>query len=73
MMKWAKGSGGLTGGRRLHNSAREIWVNTLSECSTTHMAMLAVTGLDGKSSDQVELGIRKGADEERWVRSAESY
>jgi hypothetical protein len=56
MMKWAKGRGGLTLGRGMHDSARAMWVNTLSECTTIHMAMSAFTGLDGQSSDHAELG-----------------
>jgi len=56
LMKSAKGRGGLTRGRGMHDSVRHTWTSTMSECASIHLAMSSVTGLLSQNLEHSEIG-----------------
>lgn len=56
LMKSAKGRGGLTRGRGMHDTVRHTWTSTMSECAGIHLAMITATGLLNDASDHAEVG-----------------
>jgi hypothetical protein len=46
MMRTNKSQGGLTRGRRLHETVRETWPSTLTECAMVRAALSTATGAE---------------------------
>lgn len=54
MMRSIKSQGGLTGGRGMTESVRHVWALSLSQMALVHDAMIQLTGVSVKSSEQHE-------------------
>ena len=58
MMRTIKSRGGLTHGRGLSESTRDLWVRTMHKCAAVHETMSQLTGEEHITSEQhVELRI----------------
>jgi hypothetical protein len=56
MMRSAKTLGGLTRGRGMNEISREIWLGTLTTCSSMRAALAQVTGTERISTEHVDVG-----------------
>jgi len=56
LMKTMKGRGGLTRGRGIHESVRSIWVNSMHQCASIHLAMTVKTGLHTADQQHADIG-----------------
>ena len=54
MMRSIKSRGGLTGGRGMTESVRYMWALSLSQMASVHDAMIQLSGVSAKSSEQHE-------------------
>ena len=54
LMRSIKSRGGLTGGRGMTENTRHVWTLSLSHVATIHDAMIQVTGVGAKLSEQHE-------------------
>ena len=60
MMRSMKSLGGLTRGRGMSESVRNLWVSTLHSCGSVDQAMRQITNTARQSSEQhVELGVSR--------------
>jgi len=59
LMKSVKSRGGLTHGRGMHETVRQIWTTTMSTCAAIHFAMSSLTGLDHSATEHVEVGAAR--------------
>ena len=60
LMRSIKTRGGLTRGRGMNEDVRHLWVLSLSDSADIHQAMMDVSGLIVKSSEQhVEMGMAR--------------
>lgn len=68
LMRSVKSQGGLTRGRGMSESVRHLWVLSLSQCAGVHNAMMDLSGLTVKTSEQ-----HTDASEPRRKRDVEDF
>jgi len=61
MMKSVKGRSGLTHGRGMDESVRLLWVLSMHQCASVHLAVRSLAGLEASSERHVELGVANEA------------
>ena len=59
MMRSIKSRGGLTRGRGMHESVRETWLSTLTDCASVRSALSEVTGAERSTPEHVEVGVSR--------------
>ena len=78
LMRSIKTRGGLTRGRGMSESVRHLWVLSLSHCAGVHDAMMDLSGLTVKTSEQHTWPRRKRDLEDftrfkNWLREEPLY
>jgi len=59
MMKSVKERSGLTNSRGMDESVRLLWVLSMHQCASVHLALRSSAGLEASSERHVELGVSR--------------
>jgi len=59
MMRSLKSRGGLTRGSGFEESVRMVWVLTMHQCASIHLAMSTLTGLESANQQHADVGISR--------------